>query len=107
MGGQPGMLTTGLSLTSCDTGTAPVGFGRASGSPPNAAQVPTAITAAACETVSASMSTLLWPAMTEYTPPSPTGTEPSTITTYLPALSFIDWRRACSAASPEAACSVW
>ena len=65
MGGQPGMLTTGLSLTSCDTGTAPVGFSRASGSPPNAAQVPTAITAAACETVSASMSTLLCPAMTE------------------------------------------
>jgi hypothetical protein len=107
IGGQPGMLISGLPETSCETGTAPVGFGSAAGRPPKAAQLPTAITAAACSTVSASRSMLVRPAIIEYTPPAAVGTEPSTTTTYLPALSFIDCRREASAASPETDCSAW
>ena len=34
IGGQPGMFTTGLSFTSSDIATAPVGFGCAAGRPP-------------------------------------------------------------------------
>ena len=65
IGGQPGMLITGLSVTKSDTGPAPVGFGLALGMPPNDAQEPTATTASASFTVSFSMSRLVWPALVE------------------------------------------
>ncbi len=56
IGGQPGTLMIGLSLTTVWIATAPVGLGLAFGRPPNAAQVPTAMMAAAPFTVSISMS---------------------------------------------------
>ncbi len=65
IGGQPEILMIGLSLTMSDTATAPVGFGAACGIPPNAAQVPTATSAAASLAHSWSMSRLLMPAMVE------------------------------------------
>src|SRR5512143_2225573 len=83
MGGQPGTLMMGLSLTMSLTGTAPVGFGSALGMPPYAAQVPTATMAAAPLAVSTSMSWLLMPAMQEKAG-LPIGMEPSTIIRYLP-----------------------
>ena len=49
IGGQPGMLITGLSLTRSITETAPVGFGSAPGMPPNEAQLPIETKAAASD----------------------------------------------------------
>ncbi len=63
IGGQPEMLVIGLSLITSLTLTAPVGLGPAAGSPPNAAQVPTAMMAVAPRAVSSSMSRLLTPPM--------------------------------------------
>src|SRR3569623_2263846 len=65
MGGQPGMLTMGLSLTRSDTETAPVGIGLAFGLPPKDAQEPPAMTAAAPAAASFRMSTLERPPMQE------------------------------------------
>src|SRR5487761_2428734 len=106
IGGQPEMLITGLSVMISDTGTAPVGFGCACGMPPNAAQVPTEISANACSAVSLSTCRLVLPAFVEYTPPSLVETEPSTTRSYLPLFSRIDVRRASSAAAPDTACKV-
>ena len=63
IGGQPEMWMIGLSLTTSDTATAPVGFGFAIGMPPKAAQLPTATTAAQPEAASLSISRWLTPAM--------------------------------------------
>ena len=106
IGGQPGTLMIGLSVIRSDTDTAPVGLGLACGMPPNAAQLPTAMMAAASAAVSVSMSRLETPAMVEK-PGLPSGMEPSTTSRYLPLFSAIAVVRAASAASPEAACRVW
>ena len=47
IGGQPAMFTTGLSVITFDTPTAPVGLGRAAWTLPQWAQAPMAMTAAA------------------------------------------------------------
>src|SRR5208282_6430787 len=52
LGGQPGRLMIGLPDTTESTPTAPVGFGSADGTPPQEAQQPIAITAAACAATS-------------------------------------------------------
>src|SRR3954447_13575108 len=102
-GGQPGRFTTGLFRTSASTPTAPVGLGPLDGMPPQEAQEPMAMTAAACAATSASKSVPLRPAILRYVPASPVGIEPSTTSTYFPSFSFIASLSAASASVPDAA----
>lgn len=85
--------------TASATDSAPVGFGAAAGNPPNAAHVPTAMTASASLHISSAICSADLPPIVQYAPSAPVGIEPSMTTRYLPAeLS----RTPCMAASARA-----
>lgn len=79
--GHAGRLISVLmpGTASC-TLSAPVGFGDAAGSPPNAAQVPTATTARASRQASSAIWSAERPPIVQYAPPAPVGIDPSITT---------------------------
>src|SRR5688500_9346626 len=94
LGGQPGMLTIGLFLTSESTPTAPVGLTPEDETPPNDAQEPMAITAAAWFATSRRTSVPFLPPSFRKSPLLFVGIEPSTTRTYLPSFCVMASRRA-------------
>src|SRR6516162_6042650 len=89
--------------TASATDNAPVGFGPAAGMPPKAAQVPTAIVAAAPPQTSRAMSSADLPPIVQYAPSAPVGIDPSTKATYLPEFLCTVSASASSAWLPAAA----
>src|SRR5512134_2087301 len=82
---------------------ASVGLGPLDGMPPHAAHEPIAMMAAAPSAASRTLSSIVWPAIWQYTPPSFVGIEPSMTRTYLPQLRFSDWSLNSSACLPAPA----
>ena len=76
MAGQPGMLTMGLLRRTSETPEAPVGLGAAEGMPPQEAQEPMAMTAAARPAISFVSSSAVLSAMRQKLPSSFTGMRP-------------------------------
>src|SRR5690606_21856517 len=92
--------------TASATDSAPVGFGAAAGSPPNAAHVPTATTASASLHISSAICSAERPPIVQYAPPAPVGIEPSITTMYVPLWFVCTDSSAASARAPAAAMSV-
>ena len=61
LAGQPGRVTTVLPLSAWGTPTAPVGLGDAEGMPPQEAQEPMAMMAAAFSATRVTVSMAFWP----------------------------------------------
>jgi len=106
LAGQPGMFTMGLLRSTSETPTAPVGFGAAEGMPPQDAQEPMAMTAAARPAISFVNSTAVLSAIRQKLPSSLSGMAPSITQMNLPSFSFTALWSAASAWWPAAAIKV-